>query len=446
MVIDTVITERLNAIFLALTPAERWQAVRRFDTHFMAPRWFILIMLAALIILILLFLWVSYKRMVEERKIAEQLFVVYAERMGLTAHEGHILLQVINQSGLKRSDDIFTMEDAFDRGATKLMEQSVAPALASQEAAGAQENEQLRADLSFLREKLGFLPRSSTGEPPKSEKLSSSRQVPIGKKLRITSCRTPHQGGVESTVIKNDDTELTVKLATPLKSKPGEYWRVRFYFSGLVWEFDSSVMRCDGDVLVLSHTDNVRSINLRRFLRVPVNKPALIARFPFTRMMPPYLENSKFSPPETPEAADTWGPPEFFPAVVTELAGLSLRLDVPFEVKVGERVLVIFKLVGKDQSSSSQKNSKMITSKIIEVIGEVRHTEAIENGLSIAVELIGLSDSDINELVCAVNAAWPRADIQRRETIDEGRGTKVAEPADFGEPRPALGGAATQGA
>jgi len=441
MVIDTVITERLNAILLSLMPAERWQAVRQFDTYFTAARWFTLIMLAALIILIVLFLWVSYKRMVEERKIAEQLFVVYAERMGLTAHEGHILLQVINQSGLKRSDDIFTMEDAFDRGATKLMEQSVAPALASQEAAGAQENEQLRADLSFLREKLGFLPRSSTGEPPKSEKLSSSRQVPIGKKLRITSCRTPHQGGVESTVIKNDDTELTVKLATPLKSKPGEYWRVRFYFSGSVREFDSSVVRCDGDELVLSHTDNVRSINLRRFLRVPVNKPALIARFQFARTMPP--DGDRESGIENIESELH---PEFFPAVVTELSGLGLRLDVPLEVKVDERVLVIFKLGGKDQSSSSQKNSKMITSKIIEVIGEVRHTEAIENGLSIAVELIGLSDSDINELVCAVNAAWPRADVQRRGTIDEGRGTKVAEPADFGEPRPALGGAATQGA
>jgi hypothetical protein len=41
----------------------------------------------------------------------------------------------------------------------------------------------------------------------------------------------------------------------------------------------------------------------------------------------------------------------------------------------------------------------------VENIGEVRHTKPTQNGLSIAVEMTGLSDSNIDELIRATNAA-----------------------------------------
>jgi len=424
-----VIIEGLNTILLALTPIERWQAARQLDSYFTAERWFTLITVAVLISLIALFLWVSYKRAAEERKIAERLFVNYAERVGLSAHERQILLEVVRASRLKRKDAIFTLKDAFDRGATRLIEQSLSASLPStllgagfarrsslvarvtrlgegrsrsgtghqRRVTSCEENERLRADLSFLREKLGFLPPNLAGLPAKPKRLSS-RQIPVGRELHITPCKTRDSAGIESTVIKNDDMELTLKLARPLKSELGEYWRARFYFSASAWEFDSSVLRCEGDILVLNHSDNVRFINLRRFLRVPVNRPAFVARFPFTT---PLLscegENGG------------WGPPEFVPAVVTELAGLSLRLDVPLEVKIGERVLVIFKS----------------GSKIMEDVASVRHTQAIKNGFSIAAELIGLSDSDVNELVCATNAAAQQTEDRGQRTENRGQNFRL---------------------
>jgi len=419
MTTGTVIAEGLTAILLALTPVERWQAVKRFDTNFTIERWFTPITVAVLIILIALFLWVSYKRRVEERKIAEQLFIDYAGKRGLSARERQILLEVVSNSKLKRRDAIFTLKDAFDRGATRLIDQSLA---ANQTA---EENEQLRADLSFLREKLGFPPASLTGLPAKPKRLSS-RHIPVGRELYITPCRSRRSASIESTVIKNDDMELTLKLTIPMEIEPGEYWRARFYLSGSVWEFDSSIVRCEGDVMVLNHSDNVRFINLRRFLRVPVNKPAFVAPFPFTR-----LANT---------SGDSWSPPEFVPAVVTELAGLSLRLDVPLEVKVGERVLVMFKLdEQKNQDSSSPKAGKKTTSKIIQDIGEVRHTQAIKNGFSIAAELIGLSDSDINELVCATNAAKRRADAQRQDISSPSNDMQPEEKKSVAEPAAAQG-------
>jgi hypothetical protein len=51
---------------------------------------------------------------------------------------------------------------------------------------------------------------------------------------------------------------------------------------------------------------------------------------------------------------------------------------------------------------------KSTSSKIVEDIGEVRHIKALQNSSSIAVELTGLSDSNLNELIRVTNAAYRR--------------------------------------
>jgi len=108
----------------------------------------------------------------------------------------------------------------------------------------------------------------------------------------------------------------------------------------------------------------------------------------------------------TDEHIEAWQPPEFIPAVVTELAGPGLRIEAPLDVKVGDRVLVLFKLGEEEnQDADLQNTGKASAPRIIEDMGEVRHTKAIQNGLSIAVELIGLSDLNVNELIRITNAA-----------------------------------------
>ena len=71
---------------------------------------------------------------------------------------------------------------------------------------------------------------------------------------------------------------------------------------------------------------------------------------------------------------------------------------------------------------------------IVQDIGEVRHTKATQNGLSIAIELTGLSDSDVNELIRATNAASLKAGAENQHTPEateekeqtEGAATKPA--------------------
>ncbi|OHB57861.1 MAG: hypothetical protein A2173_07220 [Planctomycetes bacterium RBG_13_44_8b] len=407
----TIIIEGLNTILLALTPVQRWQALKGFETDISPQRWFTLICVIALMILALMLLWVSYKRISEERKISEQMFFDCTDRLGLNEHECRILLKVVKKSGIKQKDAIFTMEDAFLRGATKIIDESIAIQPNSPESAykKIEENERLISDLAFLREKLGFKPYSTTSLKTKPKNMSS-RQIPVGKELHITPHKIPRSTGVDCKVIQNNNVELTLKLETPVQSLPGELWHVRFYATSSVWEFDSSVVCCDGDVLVLHHSNNIRFINRRRFMRTQVNQSAFVARFPFEKI---YNSEQNSNDSRTDQKAeqkpvkgsiDSWAPPEFVPAVVTELAGVGLCLDVPFEVELGERLIIVFKLENDDHDSSSQEADNISTPKIIQDICEVRHKKATKNGLSIGVELIGLNDSDVNELVRFTNS------------------------------------------
>jgi len=292
--------------------------------------------------------------------------------------------------------------------------------------------DRLRIELSFLREKLGFQkrPPDSIGSSTKPKKLSS-RQIPVGKKVHMTRGTDQVSDSIEATVIENTEIELVVKLTRTIKIIFGEVWRVHYYFGVSIWEFDTSVVSCNGGILVLNHSDDMRFVNRRRFLRVPVNKPAFIAHFPFARMHAAdgrkSMKSFRMYRSSASAAGSVWAPPEFIPAVVTELAGPGLRIEAPLKTEVGDRVLVVLRLDEEEKQASAPEPGEDTPStlKIVEDIGEVRHTKIIPNGFSIAVELTGLSDSDVNELIRATNAASLRA---RVESQDVGVLENAAEP------------------
>ncbi|MHC4622289.1 MAG: hypothetical protein ACYS4W_00125 [Planctomycetota bacterium] len=247
--------------FLALTPAERWQAARRFDSTFMGEHWFILTAVVAMVVLAVLLIVVSLRRAAEERKAMGRAFLDYADGRGLSAHEREILLRVANEAGLTQSIAVFTMENAFNRGAAKMMETRLLEQ-------GVEESGRLRKELSTLREKLGFRKQrpASIGSSVKSGKLSS-RQITVGRKVDLTRRRRSRDSSdIEATVVENSDVGLAVRPATPVTVVAGESWRVRYHFGASIWEFDTSMISYDGETLVLNHSADVRFINRRRFL------------------------------------------------------------------------------------------------------------------------------------------------------------------------------------
>ena len=283
MTIASVITTGFTVIFAALTPAQRWQAARQPDSSFMSERGFILVGLVTIIILTILLIVVSYHRRTKERKISNRRFFEYADRFGLTNRERQILQDIATRAELKRIVSIFSMIQAFDRGTARLIEDTLA-------LQGVDSSKRLSAEMSALREKLGFEKQStaSVGSAKPSSR-PTSRQISPGKKLYVTCPNADDLTNIESIVIKNSDVQLTSRLATPLQRSPGEVCCVRYCFGGSVWEYDATVVRCEGDILVLTHSNDVRFINRRRFLRVPVSKPALIAHFAKYRSLMPSL-------------------------------------------------------------------------------------------------------------------------------------------------------------
>jgi hypothetical protein len=400
---------------LGLTPLERLDAARKpFDMSFVTERWFAITMMVALLTLIALFLIVSYKRAPSGRRASRELFDEYADKSGLSERERQILQAIAGYAELKESEAIFTTPSAFDRGAAKMVEES-------QAWRGSEGSRLLKIELSYLREKLGLKKQhqSSIGSMSKPKKLSS-RQIPVGRTVRITRRTNRASDDIEATIVGNDDIELTLKMVVPVRITFGEAWRVHYYFGASVWEFDTSVVSYDGDILVLNHSDNVRFINRRRFLRVPVNMPAFIAPFPFamtTARSDSRSDAQKPQPTSTDVSGGIWGPPEFVSAVVTELAGPGLRVETALEVNVGERVLMVFRLDAEgDSGSHPQETGRAATLKVVQDIGEVRHIKAVEKGFSVAVELVGLSDHDVDELVRATNAASLKSSVVADDT------------------------------
>ena len=431
MIISHIITTLLNIGTLALTPQQRFQAARQFESNssFMTHRQLTICALLTIVVLMGLLLQVSIRRIRQKRKAANELFLKYAEKKGLSARELQIIVAVAAKSGISQKDNVFTMDDAFDRGAAVVIAENIA------KGQGPEEIRQLKTELSFLREKLGFqsqLTSSSAGTMGKYGKLSS-RQIPTGKNIHITRRMDRVSDEIEAAVIENTEMELTVKLVTPLRINFGEAWRVHYYLGASVWEFDTTVVGYDGNVLVLNHSDEVRFVNRRRFLRVPVGKPGFIAHFPFEKTHQVKGESktgvSAAGQNLSSNIDKFLKPPEFFPAVVTELAGPGLRIEEPMEVKVGDRVLVMFEL-DKGDTQNQALHGKTKPSRIVEDIGEVRHVKTIEKGFSIAVELTGLSDAEIDELVRITNAASVKTIAQGGDDSNSTDGMENApEPA-----------------
>ena len=69
--------------------------------------------------------------------------------------------------------------------------------------------------------------------------------------------------------------------------------------------------------------------------------------------------------------------------------------------------------------SSFFDNVKNRPSRIVEDIGIVRHTEEAENGFSVAVELTGLSETNLSEMVRATNAVSMRTRFEIQSTPAE---------------------------
>jgi hypothetical protein len=392
----------IEHILWALTPMQRWSAARQLQVKSASGHWFTLWAGAVLVLLVALLIWVSYRRWVQSREQKRETPADNMLRRGLSTRENQILLAIAVRSGVRRAQDILTSASMFSAGVEKLLAECVSTRTSL-------EREQLQADIAGLRKKLGFpaVPAESATGP----RHPSSRNVPVGRRVELI--RDGQEIGREVQVVRNDDIELALELPAATESRPGERWRVRYYYGMSIWEFETSAVHCENGRLILNHSDAARRANRRRFPRVPVHVPAQVAYLPFLK------EESAAGEEGSPSAAaaDTTGAdtmagdtPRFVEGLVTELAGPGLRIEAPLQVELDDRVLVVFALAG---SGAGHGRAQPHT---IAAAGRVRHCQAVDRGMSIAVELTGLNDAEVDVLVRATDKIASQAGAAK---IDE---------------------------
>jgi len=415
MTLDGLTLHCMQKMILAMSPTQRWQAARMPSRGLLTNHWFILVCVVVMVALTALLFWVSLRRIRQENLNSDRVFIDLAEEKSLTVRECQILQKLARQSGVRRPQAVFTDRAAFERGAVQMMAETLSDG-------ESQKKQQLFTEVSLLREKIGF-GREYAALGTNRSRSRSSRQIPVAKRVTLLRMPVGETEAIEVTVHSNKNQELCVQLDEAIKVALGALWTVRYFHGASVWEFDASVLSYDGTVLALSHSDHVRFVNRRRFLRVPVLRRALIAKFPFEQTIDwadaamTVKRNQKEIVSVHP--IDLCGSPEFAPATVTEMGGPGLRIETLLDIRPGERVLVAFD-IEVEPLMSDDPSTVDRASRLIEDIGEVRHVKQLEKGVSVAVELSGLKDADVNELIRATNAALVDVN-EKANTVNENR-------------------------
>jgi len=352
-----------------LAQEEKLSAIRRGlggESLFTNP-WFILTGTSIVFILMLVLVMIQHSRIEREEEKSIEQFEKHCGRYGLTADESLILSEIAHHSGIKHQDLIFSQSGSFERGLTGFLAEHFAGGKSIAE------REELNVLVDSIKSKIGFTRRLETfGVGGVRGGELSSRGIPVGKEVSIRPASGNVKSRVNAVVVENREHEFVLHPEIPVRSGCGEVWSVHYEFGPARWEFKTAAASCGEEGLVLNHSDGAEFVNRRRFLRVGIEKPALVAYFPMVRA----------------ESFVGTMEPDFVRGKVTELSGPGLRIDSELRVLVGSRILVIFELE---------------PGKFFEDVGVVRWCNDRPMGSSMGVELIGLSDSGVDELVRVTN-------------------------------------------
>ncbi len=383
-------------VILGLTPVDRWNSAGNFKSFSMVGMGLVVVVLIAIVVVVAVAI-----KVVQGRKTVKDSatnFADHANKIGLSRKESQILFYMAKESNLDNIESIFHIPSIFDRQSTKLIEEILAQQ-------GPQRSDQMRAEMSFIREKLAFKKRmaSATAAGPIISDKITSRNIPVGQMIELME-RSIDRDRFEAEVIKTTPTEFVVKLTNMINCGPGQKWRVHYYKGSSVWEFDAVINMCSGSEVTFKHSEEIRFVNRRRFLRVPINAPALVANFPFAKTL--------VVKPETDAVGESWMNendesendfeifelPKFVHAKVVELGGPGLKIKCNLKAKIDDKLLIVFMVNEENQQG------QVIGTKLLEDIGYVKNVEGIDDGYNIAIELAGLSEANVSELVKITNA------------------------------------------
>jgi len=174
-------------------------------------------------------------------------------------------------------------------------------------------------------------------------------------------------------VIEIDNRDITLQFDRPVSLRVGEACALRQVRGQVRWEFNVSITEPLEGLAVARLIGEPHTTNLRQFARVATRRTARVARFPF----------------RSEEGAGKL--PQFITGTLAEIAGPGLRIKAPIQLATSDRVLVVLE-VGAGRSFQG--------------LGQVRRFSPGDDGVAeIAVEMVGMTEGEIAELVKETNAA-----------------------------------------
>ena len=384
MIVTAVCTACFD-VLMALSPSQRWSAMRQFNVNGSTEKAVVVTCVAAIVILAVSFYFNTHKKNDKCNSISDKLFNDYVQSCGLSEYQSYLLSELARYLNLKKKELLFTLADVFDRGLQAFT-------TSNWFMVKDQQNKQhLMEELTVLREKIGFDSESKLLN--KAQRIEIS-QLSIGQELFISHSRVSNSSVIKAKLVKNERNVLTVKTKEPVAIFSGQNWYVRFSFLECIWEFDVTVLSCYDNILVLSHDNSIRFASRRHFHAVETDLPGLIANFPFA---------NEVTVDDT--AASCLKKPEFIGFKVKKIAGPYLSIETNLRVVGGSRVVLIFEQI-------SQK-------KILQSTAVVKNVEENEDVFHALVELTVLAKSDMNELICMANAADSKPDVvQEQEQVE----------------------------
>lgn len=377
---------------------DRWNAARSGGgDNWLTEPWFIWSACICLGALIVLLLAINMGRFIKTKKIGESLFIRHAKKSGLTDAEVVVLLQVAKTAGMKHVSDIFTNEEAYSESADKLYQ-------IVKRRDGESKASDLKTIFAVIYDKLRFQHvQIEIIEDMMDDASGGTRKIPRGTKIYISRRKNEAKLGIETSVIDNTQEGLRLNIIGKVKIELAEVWYARYIYGSSIWGFETSVIGFKDGILQLNHNDNITLSGRRRFRDLCIDTKVLYAKFDS------FADSEKNN-----EGQDiSIQGPVFIESEIKELGGTWIKFLTDQKLATDQRVLVIFKL-GET---------------VIRDIGYVRRNQKYDESNLAVVELIGLTDTEI-EKILKVSANILKG---TNNTEQEGQRREIAAVSERGD-------------
>lgn len=334
------------------TPLSRWEGVHRYATGIRVDPWWVGFWVLTAVVSCTL--GVLTYRAIRRRLHLRLALDAAASGLRLTSLEREVLATLAKHSGLRDPAAVFAGGEAFEHAAAAVIQ------LPRMQSLPEPSRQQIRAMIESLRTRLGFAP--DAGGP--DGRLRGSRQIPIGEKLLVA--RAGQSEGFPAVVERNSHAELTLRHDPDFHARRGDRLVLQYTREVHTWELSALVIDSVGERIVLSHAEEARVVNRRRFTRVPVRREACIGLVPFHAAA---------------GEADTIA---LLPATLIEMGGPGVALESPRLVHVGDCLILRVRFPDA----------------LVQALARVRRVDVLgPDRFRIGGEVVGLEPGEVAELV-----------------------------------------------